>query len=128
MLHMSNGFLMAGVGFSLIDILNQSHRVSVPPISCICCYGRLLLFYDYPSEYSEEFFEFFADQILRTDMQKDAIVNSISSITMNDISINKSILVSGIDDVIFKRQSSIDRWSACKKKKKRNDCHVGLWN
>ena len=27
MLHMSNGFLMAGVGFSLIDILNQSHRV-----------------------------------------------------------------------------------------------------
>ena len=49
-----------------------------------------------------EFFEFFADQILRTDMQKDAIVNSISSITMNDISINKSILVSGIDDVILK--------------------------
>ena len=49
-----------------------------------------------------EFFEFLADQILRTDMQKDAIVNSISSITMNDISINKSILVSGIDDVILK--------------------------
>lgn len=35
-------------------------------------------------------------------MQKDAIVNTISSITMNDISINKAILVSGIDDVILK--------------------------
>ena len=100
MLHMSNGFLMAGVGFSLIDILNQSHRVQfhLSPAFVVMvafCFSMTI-------GVLWEFFEFFADQILRTDMQKDAIVNSISSITMNDISINKSILVSGIDDVILK--------------------------
>lgn len=99
MLHVCNGFLMAAVGFSMIDILNQSHRVQfhLSPAFVVMvafCFSMTI-------GVLWEFFEFFADQILRTDMQKDYTVNAISSVLINKQHLNKPILISGIDQVFL---------------------------
>ena len=44
MLHTINGFIMAAIGFSLIDILNQSEKFSIK--SCFRCISSILLFND----------------------------------------------------------------------------------
>lgn len=99
MLHICNGFLMAAVGFSMIDILNQSHRVQfhLSPIFVVVvafCFSMTI-------GVLWEFFEFIADQVIRTDMQKDYTISSISSVLINNQRINKPLIISGIDQVIL---------------------------
>ena len=102
MLHTVNGFLMAAIGFALVDIFNRSERFSVKlsplflAIVAFCFSMTVGVLW--------EFFEFAADTYLHTDMQKDWIVHNINSVLFNPDGLNvvehvhiDSLLVNGED-------------------------------
>ena len=80
-LHTLNGFICAGIGFSLVDLLNQnSKHINLSPL-----YVAIVAFcFSMTVGVLWEFYEFAWDQIAKTDMQKDKIVTSISSIALNE--------------------------------------------
>lgn len=93
-LHTINGFIMAAIGFSLIDILNQSEKFSfkLAPI-----FVALIAFcFSMTVGVMWEFFEYGMDNIAKTDMQKDRVVSTISSVYINDKKENKPIVVKNI--------------------------------
>lgn len=80
-LHTINGFLCAAIGFSLIDILNRSekfHTKMTPAFVALVafCFSMAI-------GVLWEFFEFGMDVTFKTDMQKDRIVQEISTVTLN---------------------------------------------
>lgn len=80
-LHTINGFLCAAIGFSLIDILNRSekfHTKMTPAFVALVafCFSMTI-------GVLWEFFEFGMDVTFKTDMQKDRIVQEISTVTLN---------------------------------------------
>ena len=93
-LHTLNGFLCAGIGFSLVDLLNQnSKQIKLSPV-----YVAIVAFcFSMTIGILWEFFEFTADSIVRTDMQKDRIVSSISSVELNKNKENVPIKVNNIE-------------------------------
>lgn len=94
MLHTINGFLCAAIGFSLIDILNQSREfhMRMSPI-----FVALVAFcFSMTIGVLWEFFEFGADTFFKTDMQKDRITSSISSVLINEEGKNKPVKISNI--------------------------------
>lgn len=98
-LHTSSGFLCAAVGFSLVDLLNRSDnaKVQLSPgylaITAFC--------FSMTTGILWEFIEFSADRLFLLDMQKDTIVNQISSVSLDPTNSNISITVKGIKDVIL---------------------------
>lgn len=98
-LHASSGFLCAAVGFSLVDLLNRSDnaKVQLSPgylaITAFCFSMTIGILW--------EFIEFSADRLFLLDMQKDTIVNQISSVSLDPTNSNISITVKGIKDVIL---------------------------
>ena len=98
-LHTSSGFLCAAVGFSLVDLLNRSDnaKVQLSPgylaITAFCFSMTIGILW--------EFIEFSADRLFLLDMQKDTIVNRISSVSLDPTNSNISITVKGIKDVIL---------------------------
>jgi len=101
MLHIINGFLCAAIGFSLVDILNRNEKItfSLSPI-----FVALVAFcFSMTVGVMWEFFEFGMDSFFQTDMQKDTIITSISSVILNSEGKNvavvlpiKSVIVNGI--------------------------------
>ena len=80
-LHTINGFIMAGIGFSMIDLLNQNKKFS---IEMSPAFVALVAFcFSMTIGVLWEFFEYGADLLLHTDMQKDTIITSISSVMLN---------------------------------------------
>ena len=81
LLHTLNGFLCAAIGFSLIDILNE-HKKKHFRLSPF--YLTLVAFcFSMTIGVLWEFFEYGVDKIMRYDMQKDQIVENISSVLLN---------------------------------------------
>ena len=81
MLHTTNGFLCAAVGFSLIDILNRDAKIkfTLSPV-----YVALAAFcFSMTIGVLWEFFEFGMDRLFHMDMQKDTIVHTISSVMLD---------------------------------------------
>ena len=81
MLHTANGFLMAAIGFSLVDIFNRSERflVKLSPVFVAIvafCFSMTI-------GVLWEFFEFGMDMLFHTDMQKDFFVSAIHSVALN---------------------------------------------
>ena len=94
-LHTLNGFLCAAIGFSLIDILNNSERFH---INLSPAFVALVAFcFSMTIGILWEFFEFGADQIFRYDMQKDRIVQSISTVTLEPEGKNKTVKIDDIE-------------------------------
>lgn len=106
MLHTINGFLVAAVGFSLVDLFNRSERFTFKlsplflAIVAFCFSMTVGVLW--------EFFEFGADQMLGTDMQKDFIVQNINSVSLNPDGLNnvehvqvESLVVNGEDWMQF---------------------------
>ena len=91
MLHTINGFLMAAIGFSLIDILNRSERVALnlAPIFV----GLFAFCFSMTVGVLWEFFEFSMDQLAGMDMQKDTIVSTIHSVSLNPEGANVPVTV-----------------------------------
>ena len=91
MLHTINGFLMAAIGFSLIDILNENENfsLSLSPVFVAVfafCFSMTI-------GVLWEFFEFAADWFFHTDMQKDTIIRSISSVIFNPEGKNVAVTI-----------------------------------
>lgn len=99
MLHILNGFLCAAIGFSLVDILNRNTRISLTlspffiAVTAFCFSMTIGVLW--------EFFEFFMDQVFRLDMQKDWVVDTISSVTLDPTKGNHPVVISGITDVVL---------------------------
>ncbi len=97
MLHTINGFLCAAVGFAMVDILNQNPKIkfTLSPlylaVAAFCFSMTVGVLW--------EFFEFSADCFVHTDMQKDTILSSISSVMLDPDGGNKAMTLSGITDV-----------------------------
>ena len=103
MLHVTTGFLAAAVGLSLIDILNRSTRIG---LSLSPLFVALVSFcFSMTIGVLWEFFEFGADVLFLTDMQKDTVVTNISSVLLNPEPINKSIIIKDITETVVNGQS-----------------------
>ena len=98
MLHTMNGFLCAAIGFSLVDILNRHDRFS---ISLSPLYLAIVAFcFSMTIGVLWEFFECTMDQVFFLDMQKDTIVNHISSVMLDPNASNVAYGFTDITDVI----------------------------
>lgn len=94
MLHTLNGFLMAAIGFSLIDLLNRSPRfhISLSPFFV----AFVAFCFSMTTGVVWEFVEFTIDRVLHMDMQKDFVVTAISSVSLNPDAVNSAVLVQNI--------------------------------
>ena len=94
MLHTLNGFLMAAIGFSLIDLLNRSPRfhISLSPFFV----AFVAFCFSMTTGVVWEFVEFTIDRVLHMDMQKDFVVTAISSVSLNPDAANSAVLVQNI--------------------------------
>lgn len=93
MLHTINGFLAAAIGFNVIDLLNSHVKgVNLTPL-----FVALVSFcFSMTVGVLWEFFEFGGDRLARLDMQKDWIVQSISTVTLDPEQDNNTITIDGI--------------------------------
>lgn len=99
MLHTINGFLMAAIGFSLIDILNNSPKfhISLSPIFVAVvafCFSMTI-------GVLWEFFEFGADMLVGTDMQKDRVISEIASVTLDPNGLNNVVNIRNITQTVL---------------------------
>ena len=102
LLHTVNGFLCAAIGCGLSDILNRNDKIKfkMSPVFLAVvafCFSMTI-------GVLWEFFEFFWDFFMKTDMQKDAVVGSIVSTYLGEstkepkvIEDIKSIAINGTD-------------------------------
>lgn len=105
LLHTLNGFICAGIGFSLVDLLNQnSKRIKLSPLYVVIvafCFSMTI-------GVLWEFVEFTADNILKTDMQKDRMVQNISTVELNEEGANKPVKIKDIEKTeIYSRDGKI---------------------
>ncbi len=93
LLHTLNGFLCAGVGFALIDLLNENSKaLNLSPI-----YVSIVAFcFSMTIGVCWEFFEYGMDIYTKTDMQKDTVINSIYTVDFDDTKSNKVVPVKNI--------------------------------
>ncbi|MCD8018939.1 MAG: hypothetical protein LUF92_04950 [Clostridiales bacterium] len=80
-LHTTNGFLMAAIGFALIDIFNRSEKFSIKMSPYFVAFVAFC--FSMTVGVLWEFFEFGMDWFFGTDMQKDWIVSAIHSVKLN---------------------------------------------
>ena len=94
LLHTINGFLCAGVGFSLVDLLNENNKnINLSPL-----YLSLVAFsFSMTIGVLWEFFEYGADRLLGLDMQKDYIVDTINTVELDKTKTNKVITIDNIE-------------------------------
>lgn len=99
MLHTINGFLCAAIGFALVDILNRStrFRFQLSPLFLAVvafCFSMTV-------GVVWEFFEFFMDQVFLLDMQKDFVVNTVSSAMLSPIDSAAPDIIRDIVDTVI---------------------------
>ena len=94
-LHTINGFLCAAIGFSLVDILNQSSIIKdkLSPVFvalvAFCVSMTIGVLW--------EFIEFGMDSFTKTDMQKDTVIPLVSSVSLNEENKNKAVILKNIE-------------------------------
>lgn len=99
LLHTLNGFLAAAIGFSLVDLLNRSEQFTfrLSPL-----YVSLAAFcFSMTVGVLWEFFECFMDRVFLLDMQKDTVLSTISSVSLDPQEANHPIVVRHIADTIL---------------------------
>ncbi|WP_044935334.1 hypothetical protein [Pseudobutyrivibrio sp. LB2011] len=98
MLHTMNGFLCAAIGFSLIYLLNRgSKHFNLSPF-----YLTLVAFcFSMTVGVIWEFFEFAMDQLFYVDMQKDFIVQTIGSVTLDPNDSGMPFVINNITDTVI---------------------------
>lgn len=94
MLHTINGFLAAAIGFSLIDILNEHERFSFKLSPFFV--AMVAFCFSMTIGVLWEFFEFAGDQWLNLDMQKDRVVQKISTVELEPEGKNIPVIIDNI--------------------------------
>ena len=103
MLHTINGFICAAFGFALVDIFNRNRRIKFElspvflAIVAFCFSMTVGVLW--------EFFEFGSDMIFKTDMQKDFVINTISSVKLDPTNSNKAVIIENITDTMVNGES-----------------------
>lgn len=102
MLHTINGFLCAAIGFSLFNILNRgSKSMQLSPF-----YLSLVAFcFSMTVGVVWEFIEFTADQVFFLDMQKDFVISSFSSVTLDESNTQIPVRISEITRTIIETKN-----------------------
>lgn len=99
MLHTLNGFLAAAIGFSLVDILNRTERIS---FNLSPFFMAMVAFcFSMTIGVIWEFFEFGMDTFFQFDMQKDTIINTISSVKLDPMGGNNPVIINDIQSVVI---------------------------
>lgn len=97
-LHTINGFLMAAIGFALVDILNRSKKFSIQlspvflAIVAFCFSMTIGVIW--------EFFEYGMDQFFGLDMQKDTVIQGFPSVLLDPTKSNIPVPVQDITEVL----------------------------
>jgi len=98
MLHTLNGFLCAAIGFCLVDLFNRNERFS---LSLSPFFMAIVAFcFSMTIGVLWEFFECTMDRVFLMDMQKDTILNTISSVMLDPAGGNHTVIIRDITDVI----------------------------
>ncbi|MGY3725049.1 hypothetical protein SAMN05421767_12114 [Granulicatella balaenopterae] len=96
MLHTTNGFICAGIGFSLVYILNdKSAKVTLSPFY-VAFVGFCV---SMTVGVCWEFYEYAGDRYFAMDMQKDRIVEQVNSVYLNPENTNEAFHIDGIHRV-----------------------------
>ena len=90
-LHTTNGFLMAAIGFAPIDLCNRSDRFSIKMSPYFVAFFAFC--FSMTVGVLWEFFEFSMDWFFGLDMQKDGILPSINSVKLNPTGANVPVHV-----------------------------------
>lgn len=99
MLHTINGFIMAAIGFAMIDILNRSPKIHITMSPWFVAFVAFC--FSMTIGVLWEFFEFSMDQFFLQDMQKDWLVNNISSVLINPSGLNDPIIIKDITKTVI---------------------------
>lgn len=103
MLHTLNGFLAAAIGFSLVDILNRDEKFvfqlspAFMAIVAFCFSMTIGVLW--------EFFEFGMDMFFKLDMQKDTVLNMITTVMLDPNGGNHPVQLKGITEVLINGQN-----------------------
>lgn len=102
-LHTLNGFNCAAIGFSLTHILNHSEKANfkLSPFFVALvgfCFSMTI-------GVVWEFFEFGMDCIFHLDMQKDFIVNTIGTVTLDPTNTQTPLVITGITKTLIETSS-----------------------
>lgn len=98
-LHTLNGFLCGAIGFSLVEIMNGNKRLrfELSPLFMAVvafCFSMTI-------GVAWEIFEFSMDSLYHLDMQKDTIIHSIYTVSLDPMNDNNCVAVTGIEDVVL---------------------------
>lgn len=101
-LHTLNGFLMAAIGFALVDILNRSKhntfQLSPAYLAIVAfCFSMTI-------GVLWEFFEYGMDTFFALDMQKDTIIHNIRSVMLDPTNSNIPVGIENINKVTVNGQ------------------------
>ena len=99
LLHTLNGFLMAAIGLSLVNLLNKSDKLtfSLSPL-----FTAIVAFcFSMTIGVLWEMFEFAMDQLFLLDMQKDTIIHQISTVMLDPEGGNAREVIKNIQDVVI---------------------------
>lgn len=100
MLHTVNGFMFAAFGFALLDIINQNGRIKYKlspfylALMAFCFSMTIGVFW--------EFFEYYGDLFLGTDMQKDTYINTVNTVILDPSNSNTVVSLPDISEVIIR--------------------------
>ncbi len=98
-LHTINGFIMASIGFAMIDILNQSPRIHITMSPWFVAFVTFC--FSMTIGVLWEFFEYGMDRIFLTDMQKDWMVHDIASVLLNPSGLNDPITIKDVTRTVI---------------------------
>ena len=107
LLHTTNGFLAAAVGFALIDILNRHENVKMS-LSPAFVAGVAFCF-SMTIGVLWEFFEFLMDYFFGKDMQKDTWLSSFNSVAINPEGLNDPVHVN-VESVTLNGTTTWDKY------------------
>lgn len=99
MLHTLNGFLCAAIGFALVELLNREKSLSIRlsplymSVAAFCFSMTVGVLW--------ELFEFGMDRFFSFDMQKDSILNILSTVQLDPTDGTHPVVITGIQEVIL---------------------------
>lgn len=101
MLHTVCGFIFAAFGFCLFDIFNR-HKSAKSKFELSPFFVALLAFcFSITIGTLWEFFEYFADALIHTDMQKDFVVDTFGSVYFDPSGLNNNVVIENIEKTII---------------------------
>ena len=105
-LHTINGFIMAGIGFSFIEIFNNN------PNTKIYLDPKYLILFGFCFSMTTgviwEIFEYTVDNLMYKDMQKDTIITEITSVVLNEEGKNISETIE-IEEIIINGENYLKK-------------------